>query len=67
MTINEIELTIPEMKEAATQWLLAQGLNVEVTNVETNGYPVRGYTITCQPKKQTVAETVIPGGSGDLQ
>ena len=51
MKIENIQLTVDEMKEAVRRWLAENGLRVNVKSVDSRGYPVEGFDVECGPNE----------------
>ena len=47
MKINDIQLTPEEMRQAVSEWLARRGVAVTVRSVDSEGYPIRAYSVEC--------------------
>lgn len=67
MEIENIKLTRNELHEAVEQWLRNNGVRVEVSGVDTFGYPVKGYDIECKVTMATINPEVADAQPAQAQ
>ena len=52
MQIETIKLSKAKMNEAVQRYLAWMNINVEVTAISTDGYPVRGWEVSIKAERQ---------------
>lgn len=55
MQIENIKLTKEELNEAVQKFLDFRNIKVKVTNVETYGYPTKGWSIDLDCEKEPIS------------